>query len=106
MGFSDRLYHAWNAFLNKDPTFYYRTVGAGYSYRPDRPRLSQGNERSIVTSIFNRIALDVASLTFQHVRLDDEGRFLEVIDSSLNEYLTVEANVDQSAQAFMRMVTE
>lgn len=55
MGFSDRLYHAWNAFLNKDPTSYYRTVGAGYSYRPDRPRLSQGNERSIVTSIFNRI---------------------------------------------------
>ena len=65
MGFSDRLYHAWNAFLNKDPTSYYRNMGAGYSYRPDRPRLSQGNERSIVTSIFNRIALDVASLTFQ-----------------------------------------
>lgn len=104
MGFSDRLYHAWNAFLNKDPTSYYRTVGAGYSYRPDRPRLSQGNERSIVTSIFNRIALDVASLTFQHVRLDDEGRFLEVIDSSLNECLTVEANVDQSAQAFIQDV--
>lgn len=104
MGFSDRLYHAWNAFLNKDPTSYYRTVGAGYSYRPDRPRLSQGNERSIVTSIFNRIALDVASLTFQHVRLDDEGRFLEVIDSSLNDCLTVEANVDQSAQAFIQDV--
>lgn len=104
MGFSDRLYHAWNAFLNKDPTSYYRTVGAGYSYRPDRPRLSQGNERSIVTSIFNRIALDVASLTFQHVRLDDEGRFLEVIDSGLNECLTVEANIDQSAQAFIQDV--
>lgn len=104
MGFSDRLYHAWNAFLNKDPTSYYRTVGAGYSYRPDRPRLSQGNERSIVTSIFNRIALDVASLTFQHVRLDNEGRFLEVIDSGLNECLTVEANVDQSARAFIQDV--
>lgn len=104
MGFSDRLYHAWNAFLNKDPTSYYRTVGAGYSYRPDRPRLSQGNERSIVTSIFNRIALDVASLTFQHVRLDNEGRFLEVIDSGLNECLTVEANIDQSAQAFIQDV--
>lgn len=104
MGFSDRLYHAWNAFLNKDPTSYYRNVGAGYSYRPDRPRLSQGNERSIVTSIFNRIALDVASLTFQHVRLDNEGRFLEVIDSGLNECLTVEANVDQSARAFIQDV--
>lgn len=104
MGFSDRLYHAWNAFLNKDPTSYYRNVGAGYSYRPDRPRLSQGNERSIVTSIFNRIALDVASLTFQHVRLDAEGRFLEVIDSGLNECLTVEANIDQSAQAFIQDV--
>lgn len=104
MGFSDRLYHAWNAFLNKDPTSYYRNVGAGYSYRPDRPRLSQGNERSIVTSIFNRIALDVASLTFQHVRLDDEGRFLDVIDSGLNECLTVEANIDQSAQAFIQDV--
>lgn len=104
MGFSDRLYHAWNAFLNKDPTSYYQNVGTGYSYRPDRARLSQGNERSIVTSIFNRIALDVASLTFQHVRLDAEGRFLEVIDSGLNECLTVEANIDQSAQAFIQDV--
>lgn len=104
MGFSNRLYHAWNAFLNKDPTSYYQNLGISYSNRPDRPRLSQGNERSIVTSIFNRIALDVASLTIQHVRLDGEGRFLEVIDSGLNECLTVEANVDQSAQAFMQDV--
>lgn len=104
MGFSDRLYHAWNAFLNKDPTSYYQNLGISYSNRPDRPRLSQGNERSIVTSIFNRIALDVASLTIQHVRLDGEGRFLEVIDSGLNECLTVEANIDQSAQAFMQDV--
>lgn len=104
MGFSNRLYHAWNAFLNKDPTSYYQNLGISYSNRPDRPRLSQGNERSIVTSIFNRIALDVASLTIQHVRLDGEGRFLEVIDSGLNECLTVEANIDQSAQAFMQDV--
>ena len=104
MGFSNRLYHAWNAFLNKDPTSYYQNLGISYSNRPDRPRLSQGNERSIVTSIFNRIALDVASLTSQHVRLDGEGRFLEVIDSGLNECLTVEANIDQSAQAFMQDV--
>ena len=85
MGLSNRLYHAWNAFLNKDPTSYYQNLGISYSNRPDRPRLSQGNERSIVTSIFNRIALDVASLTIQHVRLDGEGRFLDVIDSVLNE---------------------
>lgn len=104
MGLSNRLYHAWNAFLNKDPTSYYQNLGISYSNRPDRPRLSQGNERSIVTSIFNRIALDVASLTIQHVRLDEEGRFLEVIDSGLNECLTVEANIDQSAQAFMQDV--
>ena len=104
MGLSNRLYHAWNAFLNKDPTSYYQNLGISYSNRPDRPRLSQGNERSIVTSIFNRIALDVASLTIQHVRLDGEGRFLEVIDSGLNECLTVEANIDQSAQAFMQDV--
>lgn len=104
MGFSDRLSHAWNAFLNKDPTPYYKNLGMGYSYRPDKTRLSQGNERSIVTAIFNRIALDVASLTFQHARLDEEGRFLEVIYSGLNECLTIEANVDQSAQAFIQDV--
>ena len=104
MGLSDRLFHAWNAFLNKDPTMSYQNMGVGYSYRPDRPRLSQGNERSIVTSIFNRIALDVASLTIQHVRLDAEGRFLEVIDSGLNNCLNVEANIDQTGKAFIQDV--
>ncbi len=104
MGFSDRLFHAWNAFLNKDPTPNYHNMGIGYSYRPDRPRLSRGNERSIVTSIFNRIALDVASLTIQHVRLDGEGRFLEVIDSGLNNCLTVEANIDQTGKSFIQDV--
>ena len=102
MGLSDRLFHAWNAFLNKDPTMTYQSLGAGYSYRPDRPRLTQGNERSIVTAIFNRIALDVSSLTIQHVRLDVEGRFLEVIDSGLNNCLTVEANIDQTGRAFIQ----
>lgn len=104
MGLSDRLFHAWNAFLNKDPTMAYHNMGTGYSYRPDRPRLTQGNERSIVTSIFNRIALDVASLTIQHVRLDAEGRFLEVIDSGLNNCLNVEANIDQTGRAFIQDV--
>ena len=102
MGLSDRLFHAWNAFLNKDPTMAYHNMGVGYSYRPDRPRLTQGNERSIVTSIYNRIALDVAQLTIQHVRLDKEGRFLEVIDSGLNNCLNVEANIDQTGKAFIQ----
>ena len=79
MTFSSRLKHAWNAFTNKDPTGYYnRDLGASYSYRPDRPRLSRGNERSIVTAVYNRIALDVASIKIQHCKLDENERFLEV----------------------------
>ena len=69
-----RLKHAWNAFLNKDPTDYYRDSGYGGTYRPDRPRLSRGNEQSIVTSVYNRIALDAAAINVQHVRLDEIGR--------------------------------
>lgn len=65
-----RLKNAWDAFFNRDPTTYYRDGGMSYSYRPDRPRLTRGNERSIVTFVYNRIALDVAALTFQHVQLD------------------------------------
>lgn len=102
--FSSRLKHAWNAFFNKDPTNFYRDVGVGYTFRPDRPRLSRGNERSIVTSIYNRIALDVASVDIQHVRLDEHGRFLEVIDSGLNNCLNVEANLDQTGRAFRQDV--
>lgn len=99
-----RLKHAWNAFLNKDPTDYYRNVGVGYSYRPDRPRLTRGNEQSIVTSVYNRISLDVASLTFQHVRLDKNNRFVSVLDSGLNNCLTTEANTDQTGRAFLQDV--
>ena len=97
-----RLRHAWNAFFNRDPTYNYRNVGAGYSYRPDRPRLSRGNERSIVTSVYNRIALDASAIIIQHVRLDDNGRFLHAIDSGLNNCLTLEANVDQTGRAFVQ----
>ena len=100
--FGSRLKHAWNVFFNKDPTSYYRNNVAGYSYRPDRPRLSRGNERSIVTSVYNRIALDVASITIQHVRTDENNRFLSVIESGLNNCLTLDANIDQTGRSFIQ----
>lgn len=100
--FTSRLKHAWNAFFNKDPTDYYKNVGTSYTYRPDRPRLTRGNERSIVTSVYNRIALDASSVSIQHVRLDENNRFLSVIDSGLNNCLTVEANLDQTGRAFIQ----
>lgn len=102
--FGSRLKHAWNAFLNKDPTDYFKDAGIGYSYRPDRPRLTRGNERSIVTSVYNRIALDASAINVQHVRLDKNNRFLSTIDSGLNTCLTVEANVDQTGRAFIQDV--
>ncbi len=95
-----RLKHAWNVFMNRDPTRW--TADAGYSYRPDRVRLHRGNERSIATSVFNRIAMDVAAVSIQHVRLDDSGRFLYTIDSGLNNCLTLEANLDQTGRAFIQ----
>ena len=95
-----RLRHAWNAFRNRDPTEEFRDVGQGYYYRPDRVRLTRGNERSIVTSIYNRIAIDVASIDIKHCRLDDNERFVSEIDSNLNSCLTLEANIDQTARAF------
>lgn len=99
-----RLKHAWNAFTNRDPTQIYQSVGPGYSSRPDRPRLSRGNERSIVTSIFNRIALDVASVNIKHCKLDKNGRYLEDIDSKMNTCLSLEANIDQTGRAFIQDV--
>lgn len=100
-----RLKHAWNAFLNRAPTANYQYgIGGGYSYRPDRFRLTRGNERSIVTSVYNRIALDVAAINIQHVQLDDEGRFLNVIKSGLNDCLSLEANLDQTGRAFIQDV--
>lgn len=101
LSIGSRLKHAWNAFRNRDPTpGYYIESGGYYSRRPDRPRLTRGNERSIVTSIYNRIALDVAALTIQHCQLDKDGRFESVKNTKLNECLTVEANIDQTARAF------
>jgi hypothetical protein len=101
--FKDRLQHAWNAFTNKDPT-YYGDGGMSYSYRPDRPRLTRGNERSIITSIYNRIAIDVAAISIKHVRLDDDGRFISVIDSGLNNCFNTEANLDQTGRGFIQDV--
>lgn len=104
IAFGSRLKHAWNAFMNRDPTRTYADLGSSYSYRPDRPRFTMGNERSIVTSVYNRIALDVAAIAIQHVRLDEDGRFLEVIHSGLNNCLSLEANLDQTGRAFMQDV--
>lgn len=101
LNLSTRLVHAWNAFTSRDPTQYIIT-GPGYSSRPDRPRLSRGNEKSIATSIFNRIALDVSSVSIKHCRLDKNGRYVEDIDSALNNCLTLEANKDQTGRAFIQ----
>lgn len=99
-----RFRNAWNVFMNKDPSREYRNAGVSYSYRPDRPRFSRGNERSIVTSVYNRIALDVSSIAIQHVQLDENGRYVETIDSGLNNCLTLEANIDQTGRAFVQDV--
>ena len=101
--FGSRLKHAWNAFLNRDPTITYKQdIGTSYYRRPDRPRLSRGNEKTIITSIYNRIALDVAAIDIQHVRLDANGRYIETIESGLNNCLTLEANLDQTGRAFIQ----
>lgn len=98
-----RLQHAWNVLRNKEAieARYRPDMGVSYSYRPDRPRLSRGNERSLVTSVYNRIALDAAATTIQHVKLDSDGRFEKEIDDGLNYCLTVSANMDQTARAFI-----
>lgn len=105
MGFLDRLQHGWSAFLNRDPTYEYKhNIGPGYSQRPDRPRLTRGNERSIVTALFNRVALDVAALEIMHCKVDDDGRFESTVNSSLNNCLNLEANLDQTGRAFIQDV--
>ena len=97
-----RLMHAWNAFTGRDPSYTYRDIGSSYSYRPDRVRFSRGNERSIVTSVYNRIALDASAIGIRHVKLDENDRFVSNVDSGLNTCLTVEANMDQTARAFVQ----
>lgn len=103
MALLDGFRRVWNAFRNRDPTAPIGyNIGPSYGYRPDRSRFSRGNERTIVTSVYNRIAMDAASYRMQHVRLDDNERFTEVIPSGLNNCLTVEANIDQTGRAFMQ----
>ena len=104
--FTERLKNGWNAFFNnKDPTNYsYSYWSSSSSLRPDRIRLTGGNERSIVTAVYNRIALDVAAVKISHIRTDQNGRYIEDITSSLNSALTLSANVDQTGRAFIQDV--
>ena len=102
--FISRVKNTWNAFRNRDPTNYYREPGMSYSYRPDRVRFSRGNERSIVTSVYNRIAMDVAQIDIKHCRVDKNGRYTEDVQSGLNDCLTLEANIDQTNRAFIQDV--
>lgn len=106
--FGSRLQHAWNAFIGRDPTRINveETVGYSSSYRPDRMRFTRNNARSIVTTIYNRIAVDVSNVHIEHVRLDDNGRYLEAINSGLNQCLTVQANLDQTGRAFIQDVVQ
>ena len=98
----DRLQHAWNAFKGDQTTgFNYANLGYSTSYRPDRGRLTVGNERSIIAAIYNRIAVDVAAISIQHVRLDKDGRYIETLQTGLNDCLTVNANLDQTGRAFI-----
>ena len=100
MVFRDRLQHAWNAFMNKDPTTYYH--GSSYSINPNRVRFTRGNERSIVTAVYNRLALDTAAIGIKHIRMDKNDRFSEIINSDLNECLNLSANIDQTGRAFIQ----
>lgn len=101
--FRNRLKHAWNAFRNPEPIQdAYENVGRGYGTRPDRVRLNGSNEKSIITSIYNRIALDVSSIKIKHVRLDQNERYIETINSGLNEALSTEANIDQTGRGLIQ----
>ena len=104
MGITDRLQHAWNAFINNENRSRYYDRGHISSYKPDRVRFTRGNERSIVTSVYNRLALDASSMSIKHVRLDENGRFTEEIDSGLQNCLNIEANIDQTGRAFLQDV--
>ena len=95
-----RVKNSWNAFRNRDPTMFYNEPGMSYTYRPDRPRFSRGNERTIATSVFNKIAMDVAAVDIRHCRVDSNGQYIEDIKSDFNECLTLEANIDQTHRAF------
>lgn len=99
-----RIKNSWNAFRNRDPTMFYNEPGMSYTYRPDRVRFSGGNERSIVTSVYNKIAMDVAAVDIHHCKTDANGRYIEDVNSDLNNCLTLEANIDQTHRAFRQDV--
>ena len=100
--FGERIKHAWNAFRNREPITNRGEYNYGSYSRPDRVRLTRGNERSIVTSVLNRIAMDVAALKIKHCKTDEQGRFQEEINSGLNNCLTLEANIDQTSKALLQ----
>lgn len=100
LNIGSRLKRAWNAFTNRDPTGGYKSVGPGYSLSPSRPRLSRGNEKSIVNAVLTRIAMDAAAIAIKHCRLDKNGRYLEDVDSPLNDCFNLSANIDQTGRAF------
>ena len=102
--FSDKLQHAWNIFTNRDPTDLSSIGGPTSSYRPDRPIPTMGKNQTIINSIINRIAMDIATININHVRVDDNNRFLDIIDSGLNECLSLSANLDQTSMAFIQDV--
>ena len=105
MGIRDRLQHAWNAFVYNDNNYVDpQNLGGLSTFKPDRVHFSRGVERSIVTSVYNRLALDVSSIAIKHVRLDENGRFKEEVDSGLQNCLNVEANIDQTGRAFLQDV--
>lgn len=97
-----RVKNAWNAFRNRDPTMFYKEPGMSYTYRPDRVRFTRGNERSISAAVWNKIAMDVASVDIKHCRIDENGRYKSDINSGLNNCLTLEANIDQDSRAFIQ----
>lgn len=101
---TSRFKTAWNAFRSRDPTLFYREPGMSYPYRPDRVRFSGGNERSIVTAVYNKISVDAAAIDIKHCRLDENGRYASDINSGLNNCLTLEANIDQDNRAFRQDV--
>lgn len=102
LSIGSRFKRAWNAFTNRDPTPFFNSMGASYSYRPDRARFTRGNERTIVTAVYNKIAIDVAGLDIQHCKLDENGGYISPINSGLNNCLTLEANKDQTSRSFIQ----
>lgn len=102
--FRDWLKHAWDVLTNKDLYRYRGDLGPSYGYRPDRTYRYRVTEQSIVTAVYNRIALDVSQMKIQHVKVDDEGRYMETLDSKLNDCLTLEANIDQTSRDFIQDV--